>query len=219
MDLYAYQGFIIDLDNTLILSEPFHLQAYKEALWKLVGYCVTEADALDYHGKTTQDCAARIFAREHIDFPVQEVVDYRNARMLEIYQNSPYPGAVEFVRWMAPRVKIGIASNSRREFVEHALKLLGVRELLPVVVTVEDVAAHKPDPAILHEAARQMGLAPADCLVFEDSGVGLQAILRGGYHGVLVINPRNPLPAVIPEEIDTYTWPRLLRMAQEAFPC
>ncbi|MGH3689836.1 MAG: HAD-IA family hydrolase [Microbacterium sp.] len=47
-------------------------------------------------------------------------------------------------------------------------------------VTAEDVSASKPDPEGFLLAAAQLGIDPADCIVFEDSGAGIQAGLAAG---------------------------------------
>lgn len=47
-------------------------------------------------------------------------------------------------------------------------------------VTAEDVSASKPDPEGFLLAAAQLGIDPADCVVFEDSGAGIQAGLAAG---------------------------------------
>ena len=46
--------------------------------------------------------------------------------------------------------------------------------------TSEDVERGKPHPDIFLEAARRLGVAPADCLVFEDSDLGISAARRAG---------------------------------------
>lgn len=47
-------------------------------------------------------------------------------------------------------------------------------------VTAEDVSASKPDPEGFLRAADLLGIAPGDCIVFEDSGAGIQAGLAAG---------------------------------------
>jgi sugar-phosphatase len=47
-------------------------------------------------------------------------------------------------------------------------------------VTAEDVSASKPDPEGFLRAAEILGIDPADCIVFEDSGAGIQAGLAAG---------------------------------------
>jgi sugar-phosphatase len=50
----------------------------------------------------------------------------------------------------------------------------------PLRITAEDVSASKPDPEGFLKAAEKLGVAPADCVVFEDSGAGVAAGLAAG---------------------------------------
>ncbi|MEV8251927.1 HAD-IA family hydrolase [Microbacterium sp. NPDC076768] len=47
-------------------------------------------------------------------------------------------------------------------------------------VTAEDVSASKPDPEGFLRAAKMLGITPSECIVFEDSGAGIQAGLAAG---------------------------------------
>ena len=76
-----------------------------------------------------------------------------------------------------------------RRPLRRTLQTIGVSDLFPVVVTVEDVAHGKPAPDLFLLAAERMGVAPADCLVFEDSLLGITAAERAGMGAVLVSRP------------------------------
>ena len=72
-------------------------------------------------------------------------------------------------------------------------RLLGTGLPLPrVLVTVEDVQRGKPDPEGFLSAARQLGVDPADCLVFEDAAAGLQAAAAAGMTAVAIANGAAP---------------------------
>jgi len=51
-------------------------------------------------------------------------------------------------------------------------------------VAAEDTARHKPEPDVFLEAARRLGSAPAECTVYEDTDLGLEAARRAGMHWV-----------------------------------
>jgi sugar-phosphatase len=74
--------------------------------------------------------------------------------------------------------------------------LLGTGLPLPrVLVTVEDVLRGKPDPEGFLSAARQLGMDPAACLVFEDAPAGLQAAAAAGMTAVAIVTGTAPGPA------------------------
>ncbi len=61
----------------------------------------------------------------------------------------------------------------------------------------EDVSKHKPDPEVYLTTARNLGLAPEQCIVFEDSFSGISAALNAGMKvvGVLTSHTKEELPA------------------------
>jgi HAD superfamily hydrolase (TIGR01509 family) len=53
----------------------------------------------------------------------------------------------------------------------------------------DDVDKKKPDPKIYNVAAQKLGVAPADCVVVEDSTIGLQAALGAGMRCIITYTP------------------------------
>ena len=99
--------------------------------------------------------------------PLQEVVDYARAR----------------ARAGCP---VSVASGGDAQTVRRTLHTIGVSDLFSVVVTVEEVEHGKPAPDLFLLAAQRMNVAPRDCLVFEDSLLGITAAQRAGMGAVLV---------------------------------
>jgi HAD superfamily hydrolase (TIGR01509 family) len=91
------------------------------------------------------------------------------------------PGAPKFVealvRGGVPRA---VASSARRADVIRLLGDLGLLRHFEIVVTADDVGRGKPDPEVYVRAARGLRIPPAECLVFEDSLVGVQAARGAG---------------------------------------
>ena len=75
---------------------------------------------------------------------------------------------------------MAVASGSGRGVVVKQLVALGIDHLFPVVVTAEDTERHKPEPDVFLEAAKQIGVDPHNCVVFEDSPLGFQAAEAAG---------------------------------------
>jgi HAD superfamily hydrolase (TIGR01509 family) len=82
-----------------------------------------------------------------------------------------------------------VASGGERKVVLRTLELIGLGQTFPVVVTAEDVVHGKPAPDMFLLAAEKMGVSPADCVVFEDAVLGLEAARRAGMASVLVRTP------------------------------
>ncbi len=97
---------------------------------------------------------------------------------------APRPGALALLERLGrAQVSIGLASNSRREFVERTLASAG---LLPgpfaTIVCVEDVAHPKPAPDIYLEACRRLGARPPASVALEDSPTGVAAAKAAGMY-------------------------------------
>ena len=84
------------------------------------------------------------------------------------------PGARAALRWTADRPRALVTGSSRVE-VTQVLPRIGPEAVFPVIVAAEDVARSKPAPDGYLAAALALGLAPAECLVIEDSMAGIEA--------------------------------------------
>ncbi len=118
------------------------------------------------------------------------------------------PGAVESVRRIARRWPVALASSAHREVIAAALEAIGLADAFAVVVSSDEVANGKPAPDVYLEAAHQLGVDPARCLVVEDSLNGVRAGKAAGMTVALVPNASVP-PAPGTEAIADVTLERL----------
>lgn len=77
-------------------------------------------------------------------------------------------------------VPIGVGTSSRLGRVERILEIMDIASYFRAIVGAEDVAAHKPNPAVYLEVAARLGVEPRDCVVIEDSPTGIEAAQRAG---------------------------------------
>ncbi|RME90931.1 MAG: HAD family phosphatase, partial [Verrucomicrobia bacterium] len=91
-----------------------------------------------------------------------------------------FPGVEDLLRRLHGRWRLAVASGSDRAVVEAVLQLRGLRRFFDVVLARDSVTRGKPAPDIFLEAARQLGVAPADCWVIEDSKPGIEAAQAAG---------------------------------------
>jgi HAD superfamily hydrolase (TIGR01509 family) len=98
------------------------------------------------------------------------------------------PGVEGLLRQAKALGRRAVASSSSCEWVSGWLERHGIRDLLDVVVARDDVRMVKPDPELFLLAASRLGVAPAACLVFEDSPNGMRAALAAGMRCVAVPN-------------------------------
>lgn len=175
---------IFDCDGTLTDSEELSNGALLTALHEegFTQYDMPHARA-HWLGTTVSDTLAAI-ARETGRTPPPGIVERYIAlmRVKLATELVPIPGAALLVGAAAAHGRICVASNGERGNVIQSLRVTG---LLPffteeTVFTKEQVARPKPAPDLFLYAAAQMGVAPENCLVIEDSAAGVRAGLAAG---------------------------------------
>ncbi|MGB6742634.1 MAG: HAD family phosphatase, partial [Terracidiphilus sp.] len=83
-------------------------------------------------------------------------------------------------------IPMGVVSGSSRESVLNSLTTLGLLDRFDTIVGAEDYTRSKPAPDAFLTAAARLGIAPGDCLVFEDTALGIQAATAAGMASVRV---------------------------------
>lgn len=92
-----------------------------------------------------------------------------------------FPGVRELMEALrAEKIRIAVATGSLVRIVRENLKLLEIEEFVEEIATSEDCDNGKPAPDVFLLAAKKLGVDPADCLVVEDAGNGLQGALSAG---------------------------------------
>ena len=184
-----FAAYIFDCDGTLVDSMPLHLHAWRAALEKH-GF-PGEKFTLQMH----HDCAgmpgAAIVRDLNEAFGCQMHPDQVEADKVEWYlaHHTAVRGiepVVAIARATAGRLPMAVASGSDTQIVHDSLRAAGIHHLFATIITPDDVARGKPAPDMFLLAAERMGVAPRDCLVFEDGKLGIQAARAAGMSTVWV---------------------------------
>jgi HAD superfamily hydrolase (TIGR01509 family) len=187
-----YGGYIFDCDGTLADSMVVHHRAWLRALsahgatfdfnWDLF---VSRA------GMTLPKTVSELNAQFGIALDVASVIaTQREEYERELASVQPIPEVVELALRVAKTNPVSVASGGERPIVKRTLDLIGLSQTFPVIVTAEDITHGKPAPDMFLLAAERMGVPAADCVVFEDSVLGIEAANRAGMASVLVRSPR-----------------------------
>ncbi|MES4903993.1 MULTISPECIES: HAD family phosphatase [unclassified Streptomyces] len=172
---------LFDLDGTLVDSEPHYYEAGRLTLERYGVTGFTWEQHSRFIGIGTRETLETLRAEYGIDAPVDELLAVKNRHYLELVRTSAiaFPGMRAFVeRLHTAGHPLAVASGSSRAAIEATLEATGLGSLLTVRVSAEDVGRGKPEPDVFLEAARLLGAAPADCVVVEDSGPGVEAARR-----------------------------------------
>lgn len=181
------KGFIFDLDGTLADTMPWHYRAWI-TIAERYGLTFPEDRFYSMGGVPTAKIAAQLLAAAGLDMdPVAVAKEKERAYLASLAEGAnilPIEPVVEIARRHRTEGPIAVASGSLRHLIDRTLLQLGIADWFTAVVGAEDTTRHKPEPDVFLEAARRIGIAPADCTVYEDTDIGLEAARRAGMRGV-----------------------------------
>ena len=176
------------MDGLLIDSEALYLKAMQAAA-RTVGREMTLEFCHSMVGVPRAECNEMI---QELYGPAFDLVDFRShyARHLSDFlaEGVPVkPGVVELLGFLHERgLPRAVASSAVRSAIESHLGRAGLLDRFSAYVGRDDVARPKPAPDLYLEAARRLGVAPENCIAFEDSSVGFAAAHAAGMRGFLV---------------------------------
>lgn len=175
---------IFDLDGTLADTMPVHFRAWTEVAARFQ-ILFPEQRFYALGGVPTVEIARLLLTEQNLALdPLAVTRAKEEAVLLLFHEVQPIAAVVEIARRARAVGPVAIASGGGRRMVERTLSQIGLADWFPVVVTAEDTVRHKPEPDVFWEAARRMGVAPAQCTVYEDTDLGLEAARRAGMRGV-----------------------------------
>jgi beta-phosphoglucomutase family hydrolase len=185
-----FEAYIFDCDGTLADTMPLHYQAWLTAL-KEYACDFPEAFFYELGGVPTDKIVEILNERHGCSMPVRETATYKDELFLQmIPQTLPIEPVVELVHRFHGVKPLAVASGGTRNIVTRTLEALGILLKFQTIVTVEDYRHGKPAPDPFLEAARQLGVIPQNCLVFEDTSAGVAAAKAANMQWVLVEPPQ-----------------------------
>ena len=190
----TFKAYLFDCDGTIADSMPLHYVAWSRALseWNCE---FREETFYAWGGMPVADIISALNLKHGLSMPVEGVASRKEQLYYEILpQLKPVPEVLEHIEASHGRIPFAVVSGSTRDSVTASLEALKILDRFDTLVCAGDYARSKPDPEPFLIAAERLGKAPADCLVFEDTDMGIQAATAAGMASVKVPQPwqRNP---------------------------
>lgn len=183
---------IFDMDGVLLDSELLYREE-NQRLFRELGAEVSEAEYDPFIGISTPLMWQGLIAAWNLPYRVEELVQREHDRkhaVLQTRELTASRGLPELLdRLRAAGRRLAVASGSPRRNIALVLDRLGVAQRFDVVVSSEEVAHGKPAPDVFLEAARRLGVSPAECVVIEDAANGIRAARAAGMPCVGYQNP------------------------------
>lgn len=167
-------ALLVDLDGTLVDTAVANHAAYAGALAE-AGIEVNRADFDRVAaGRNWRQFLPELMASSGKEAQASAVA----ARKAELYPGKLALTAVNeplvaLIRVSRPALRTALVTTASGANARAVLEHHGLSDLFDVVVTGSDVARHKPDPEAYFLAASRLGCAPSECLVIEDSDIGV----------------------------------------------
>lgn len=182
----AMRAVLFDFDGVILDSEGVHEVATRAAL-AAVGGPQPREDWKRYMGLGDRDTFRRAYEDAGLTLDDPALLERLKtmkmedvARRFASGEAPAYEGSVELVREACGAMGCVVCSGSRRREVEPALRGLGVLGLLRGTVTADECARLKPDPLPYVQSAATLGVETRDCVVIEDTPVGVRAGVGAG---------------------------------------
>jgi sugar-phosphatase len=176
----SFAAFLFDMDGTILTSIKAAERVW--GAWAASHGLDVAAFLPTIHGKRTEE-TVRALNLPGVD-PVLEANRITLAEIEDVAGIEAIAGAADFLKSL-PAGRWAIVTSAPRALAERRIAAAGM-PMPAVLVAAEDVERGKPAPDPFLLGARKLGVAPGDCLVFEDTGTGLQAARAAGMASIVV---------------------------------
>ncbi len=180
--LNEIKAVIFDLDGTLVDSMWMWKAIDIEFLGNYGFDCPPELQR-EIEGMSFSETAVYFKERFNLKESLDEIKEIWTEMSIEKYRNEvPLKrGVKDFLEFLRVKnIPAGIATSNGRAMVEAVLESLNISKYFKKVTTACEVASGKPAPDIYLKVANDLGIAPENCLVFEDVPAGILAGKRAG---------------------------------------
>lgn len=185
-------GLLVDLDGTLVRSEPMHQRAFRE-YFASRGWDVEDDVVREFSGRRAHEVFESLsgpWTGEDPHALTQAVLETLAGMTLRL---EPVAGAARLLAACSGLgLPVAVVTSARREWTLAALRLLGAADTGIALVTAEDCTHGKPDPEPYRRGAERIGRAPGGLVALEDTPAGITSARAAGVGHVIGVTTSQP---------------------------
>lgn len=190
------KGIIFDFNGTLFWDSEMHQQAWRGYSAKLRGYPFSDEEMQTHmFGRTNEDIITYAIGKKPDKKLVETLAAEKEAYYRNMCLNDPEhfilaPGVVEFLDYLKQNnIPMTIATMSEKCNVDFYIKEFKLAKWFDIskIVYSDGTIPGKPAPDIFQIAAKNLGLPPKECIVFEDAISGIEAAKRADIGEIIAI--------------------------------
>ena len=189
-----FDAYLFDCDGTIVDSMPLHYKAWKQILgeWNCE---FSEERFYAWGGMPIVEIISTLNKEYGLSMPVEALATRKESLYFELLPElKPVPEVVEHIFDQHGKIPFAVVSGSTRDSVVASLTALRLLDRFDALVCAGEYRNSKPHPEAFLLAAEKLGVSPNNCLVFEDTDMGIEAATAAGMKSARVPPPwvRNP---------------------------
>ncbi|NML64546.1 HAD family hydrolase [Hymenobacter sp. RP-2-7] len=186
---------IFDMDGVIIDTEPIHHAAFYK-LFDELGIQVSAAEYASFLGSSTRNVMQQLQRLYSLPQDPEALVLRKRELFNEIFDTDPSLDLLPGVRPLLDDIRraglgLVLASSASKATIKRVFDRFGLAPYFAHVVSGEDFARSKPDPAIFLHAAELAATPVAECVVIEDSSNGMAAAHAAGIYCIGYASPHS----------------------------
>ena len=185
------KAVIFDMDGVIAETEHAHIGAEKQTMLKY-GIEISEDELHEYTGTTAKVMFTSLIEKYKLNTTFDRIFKEKEEILFKLLEEDVQPtkGVIDLLRKLKKmKIKLAVASSSHKRMIEYVLKKLKIIDLFDSIVGAEDIDRSKPDPEIFLISAKRLNVKPEECIVVEDSKLGVEAAKKAGMKCLGYINP------------------------------
>jgi beta-phosphoglucomutase family hydrolase len=189
-----YKAFLFDLNGTMINDMHYHIRAWHRILNELGAPISMERTKEECYGKN-QELLERIFPGRFSEKEKNSMSQEKEKQYQEEFR--PHLQLISGLELFLKKskeagIRMAIGSAAILFNIDFVLDGLHIRHYFDAIVSADDVTYSKPDPETYLQCAHKLGIAPKDCLVFEDAAKGVESAANAGMDCVVITTLHSP---------------------------